>query len=104
MTRPLAAVLAPLLAAAAFAASAQVQVRSLPTEAKRAEMKYLYDVTVALDGKERRLAPGAQIRNAENRIVVPSAVLGTVTVKYLADDDGALRQVWILTADEAAQK
>src|SRR5262245_11926781 len=104
MKGPHAAVFALLLAATAFTAAAQVQVRTLPAEAKRADMKYLHDVTVALDGKERRLAPGAQIRDAENRIVVPSAVLGTVKVKFLANDDGSLRQVWILTADEAAQK
>jgi len=93
-----------LLAGFATLALAQVQVRTLPQEAARAQLRFLYDTTVAIDGKERRLAPGAQIRDQENRIVVPSAVAGTVTVKYLADPDGALRQVWILTADEAAQK
>ncbi|HEX9395229.1 MAG TPA: hypothetical protein VF943_00670 [Burkholderiales bacterium] len=93
-----------LLAGLAAQATAQIQVRTLPTEAARAQLRFLYDTTVSLDGKERKLAPGAQIRDDSNRVVVPSAVLGTVTVKYLADPDGALRQVWILTADEAAQK
>jgi hypothetical protein len=93
-----------LLAGFASQAAAQIQVRALPQEAARAQLRFLYDTTVALDGKERKLAPGAQIRDDSNRVVVPSAVLGTVTVKYLADPDGALRQVWILTAEEAAQK
>jgi hypothetical protein len=96
--------LALLAVAWSHLALAQVQVRTLPKEAARAQLRYLHDTTVALDGKERRLAPGAQIRDTENRVVVPSSVLGTVTVKYLADPDGALRQVWILTPDEAAQK
>ena len=89
---------------AGFAALAAAQLRSIPKDAQRAQMRHLYDMTLALDGKERKLAPGGQIRDASNRIVVPSAVAGPVLVKYRLDPDGSLRQVWILTPQEAAQK
>jgi len=35
--------------------------------------------------------------------VMPSRVAGTVLVKVRLDPDGSLRQVWILTPEEAAQ-
>jgi len=89
---------------AGFAALAAAQMRSIPNDAQRAQMRHLYDTTMALDGRESRLAPGAQIRDASNRVVVPSSVAGTVQVKVLLDPDGSLRQVWILTPEEAAQK
>jgi hypothetical protein len=89
---------------AGFAAVAAAQLRSIPKDAQRAQMRYLYGTTLAIDGRERRLAPGGQIRDASNRIVVPSAVAGPVLVKYLNDPDGFVRQVWILTPEEAAQK
>jgi len=89
---------------AGFAALAAAQMRSIPKDAQRAQMRHLYDTTMALDGRESRLAPGAQIRDASNRVVVPSGVAGTVLVKVLLDPDGSLRQVWILTPEEAAQK
>ena len=76
----------------------------VPKDAQRAQMRHLYDMTLSLDGKERKLAPGAQIRDTSNRMVVPSAVAGPVLVKYRLDPDGSLRQVWILTPEEAAQK
>ena len=88
---------------AGFAALAAAQTRGIPKDAPRAQMRHLYDTTMALNGKESRLAPGAQIRDASNRVVMPSRVAGTVLVKYRLDPDGSLRQVWILTPEEAAQ-
>ena len=89
---------------AGFAATAAAQMRTLPKDAQRAQMRYLYDTTMLVEKTQRKLAPGAQIRDASNRVVVPSAVAGTVLVKYRLDPDGSLREVWILTPHEAAQK
>jgi hypothetical protein len=91
------------LALAGFAALAAAQLRSIPAEAVRAQMRYLEGMTVALDGKPAQLTPGAQIRDTENRIVVPSAVIGTVVVRYQSDPSGQqVHRVWILSAQEAA--
>jgi acetylornithine deacetylase/succinyl-diaminopimelate desuccinylase-like protein len=91
------------LALAGFAALAAAQLRTIPAEAQRASMRHLEGMRVALDGKPAQLTPGAQIRNTENRIVVPSSVSGTVTVRYLLDPSGQqVHRVWILSAEEAA--
>jgi hypothetical protein len=50
-----------------------------------------------------RLAALAQIRDQSNRIVLPSTLVQTVLVKYLADPQGQPTRVWILTPAEAAQ-
>jgi hypothetical protein len=62
------------------------------------------EMTVEIDGTQQQLAPGAQIRSADNLIVVPSAVPPGTRVKYRLDGEGKVRQVWLLTPQEAAQK
>ena len=92
-----------LIVLAGFAAHAAAQLRAIPAEATRASMRYLEGMTVALDGKPVQLTAGAQIRSTDNLIVVPSAVIGTVTVRYLTDASGQqVHRVWILSDDEAA--
>src|SRR2546425_3428002 len=93
-----------LLIAVACVAStaAYAQLRIIPDNAKRGEMRHLQDMVVEIDGTMLRLAPGAQIRDASNRVVVPAAVPARATVKYLFSADGLVRQVWILTPEEAA--
>ena len=93
-----------LITAALFAAAAFGQVRTIPKDAKRAKMSHVQERIVALDGKREMLAPGAQIRDAMNRIVVPSALPANSLVKYRRDPSGAVREVWILTPQEAAQR
>jgi hypothetical protein len=91
------------LALAGFAALTAAQLRTIPADAKRASMKYLEGMMIALDGKPAQLTAGAQIRDTENRIVVPSAVVGTVVVRYLTDDSGTqVHRVWLLSPAEAA--
>jgi hypothetical protein len=90
-----------LIAAALFAAAALAQVRTIPKDAKRAKMSHVQERIVELDGKREMLAPGARIRDAGNRIIVPSALPANSVVKYRRDANGALHEVWILTADEA---
>ena len=84
-----------------FAAGALAQVRTIPADAKRARMSHVQERIVELDGKRARLAPGAQIRDASNRIIVPSALPRDSLVKYRRDGSGAVREVWILTPQEA---
>ncbi|HVL36607.1 MAG TPA: hypothetical protein VM489_13130 [Burkholderiales bacterium] len=91
------------LVAAGACAAALAQLRTIPEEARRGQLRHVHDMTVEIDGEARRLAPGAQIRDAWNRIVLPSAVPPGTAVRYLVDAQGHLRQIWILTPEEAAR-
>ena len=93
-----------LITAALFAAAAFAQLRTIPADAKRAKMSPVQERIVQLDGKREMLAPGVQIRDAANRIIVPNALPANSLVKYRRDAHGAVREVWILTPKEAAQR
>jgi hypothetical protein len=83
--------------------SVHAQLRSIPDQARRGEIRHLQDADVSIDGVRQRLAPGAQIRDESNRVVVPAAVPAGAQVKYVLNDEGLVRQVWILTPAEAAK-
>jgi len=84
-------------------AGAQAQLRTIPGEAKGGEMRHLQEMLVQIDGVQMRLAPGVQIRDESNRVMVPSALPPGARVKYLLDNEGLVRQVWILSPQEAAK-
>jgi hypothetical protein len=92
-----------LFAAGAIALAAHAQLRSIPADAKPGTMRHLQDMIVELDGKAVRLSPGAQIRDASNRLVLPTAVAGKTVVKYLVDATGMVHRVWILSKEEVVQ-
>lgn len=77
--------------------------RPIPVETVKARMEPPFQGQVALGDKLLRLAPGAQIRDAQNRIVMSGALQQPVLVRYQVDDQGDVARVWILTAEEAAQ-
>ena len=91
-----------LLLVICSAAAAQ-QLRTIPPDAKVGTLRHLQDMTVDLDGKREQLAPGAQIRDPANRLVLPGAIPPGVLVKYRRNNAGAVNQVWFLTQREAAQ-
>jgi hypothetical protein len=91
-----------LLFTAATGASAQL--RAIPEDAKRGGIRHLQGMLVEIDGTARELAPGAQIRDASNFIIVPVAVPSGAPVKYIAGEDGRILRVWILTPQEASQR
>ncbi len=86
-----------LIAVAVMAFTAHAQLRSIPADAKPGTMRHLQDMIVELDGKTVRLAPGAQIRDAANRLVLPTAVARKTPVKYLVDPSGMVHRVWLLS-------
>jgi len=90
-------------AIAAAAAVAQGVFRTLPDDAPRGYLTFVAENVVKLDDTEKRLAPGAQIRGANNLIVLPAALPRNSLVKYQLDGDGQLFRAWILTAAEAAR-
>ena len=90
-----------VLLVAAFAAAAQAPNRTIPADAKRAAMRHLQFLVVDVDGQQRELAPGVQIRDDHNRIVLPASLQSAREVKYVEDPDGRIRHVWILAPQEA---
>jgi type II secretory pathway component PulM len=93
-----------LLTLALFATTAAAQLRTIPADAVRAKMSHVQENVVEVNGKRAQLAPGAQIRDASNRVIVPTALPSGSVVKYQLDASGKLRQVWILTPQEAAAR
>jgi len=87
-----------LLLAASLAGA---QVRSIPQDARVGQIRHLQEMVVEIDGAAQQLAPGAQIRDASNRIIVPTAIPSGTRVKYLVDANGQVHRVWILTSEEA---
>ncbi|MDH5352479.1 MAG: hypothetical protein OEX78_16850 [Betaproteobacteria bacterium] len=92
-----------VLAMLCLAAAAAAQLRAVPADARRGVMVHLQDMIVQIDRSTARLAPGAQIRDIHNRLVLPAAIPPGSIVKYLVDTQGQVSRVWILTVEEAAQ-
>jgi hypothetical protein len=84
-------------------AAGAAQVRTIPKEAQRGEIRHVQDMHVELNGKVLRLAPGAQIRDADNRLVLPTSLVQKADVRFLIDNTGLVHRVWILTPLERAQ-
>jgi len=102
MLRSAALGLALLLGSAAV--TAQVP-RHFPSNALRGELSGVAPPDVLVDGKPARLAPGARVRNEENRFEVMSRLAGrTLLVHYTIGSGGLLQDIWILRPDEIARQ
>jgi hypothetical protein len=84
-------------------AAQTVTVRTIPDNAKRANLSHVRENVMSLDGRETTLAPGGQIRGANNLLVLPVGVPRNSLVKYQLDQSGQLYRAWILTKEEAAR-
>jgi hypothetical protein len=82
--------------------AAAAQLRTVPEEARVGTMRYLEMMQVELDGQTQQLAPGAQIRDGDNRLVLPASLQEREKVRYLFDATGLVYRVWILSAQEKA--
>lgn len=88
----------------AHAGLATAQLRIIPDDAKRGQIRPGREMIVEIDGNPVQLAPGAQIRGRENRIILPVSLPPEAQlVKYIVDSSGMVRRVWILTDEEAAK-
>ena len=85
-------------------ANAAAQLRTIPADAKPAQMRHVGQNVVEVDGKRAQLSAGAQIRDESNRIILPAALPAGARVKYALDASGHVHRVWILTPQEAAEK
>ncbi len=88
----------------ALPVAAQVQ-RNFPQNALRGAIVFGEAPDITLNGNPARLAPGARIRDANNMTVVPSGLLGgRFLVHYTTEMYGLVKDVWILTPAEAANR
>ena len=90
-----------LLVATAYA---QVQVRTIPANAKRATVGNPHSLPyVELNGKIVKLAPGAVIFDQNNRTIVHGALPPGADVAVTPAMNGDVARVYILTQVEKAQ-
>ena len=76
--------------------------RTFPVGTLRGKFMVINAPDVELDGQVDRLAPGARIRSEQNMLVMAGAIVGQkYLVNYTRDAAGLLREVWILTPNEA---
>ena len=79
--------------------------RNFPIGTLRGKFMVLNTPEILLDGQNERLAPGARIRGAQHMLVMPASITGlNLLVNYTRDAAGLVREVWILTAEEASAK
>ncbi len=78
-------------------------IRVMPASSAKVVMEPPKEGYAKFDGKSLALAPGVQIRNAQNFIIQSATIQQPVTVRYQADPAGAVRRIWILSAAEVAQ-
>jgi hypothetical protein len=76
--------------------------RSFPPGTLRGEITFVNTSQAELDGEAVRLSPGTRIRTAQNMMAMSASLVGqTHVVNYTRDGMGQLREVWILTEQEA---
>jgi hypothetical protein len=76
--------------------------RNFPIGTLRGKFMVTNAPDVELDGNADRLGAGARIRNPQNMLVMPGAIIGQkYLVNYTRDAAGLLREIWILTPEEA---
>jgi hypothetical protein len=85
-------------------ALAQVK-RNFPADALRGALVVGNVPDVTLNGAPTRLAPGARIRGQNNMLAMSGSIAGQrLLVNYTLDMQGQIKEVWILTPDEAAKR
>jgi hypothetical protein len=77
--------------------------RILPDESKKGELTVASPTSAAIDGQPMLLAPGVQIRDPYNTLLLPGMIQRPVPVRYQTDLSGAISRVWILSQQEAAK-
>lgn len=100
-----ATMLALAFAAAVPAVHAQAA-RRFPATALRGEIVIQQPPALLLNRQfAARLAPGARIRGQNNLLVLSGELVGQrLAVNYTLDGNGNLMDVWVLTAEEFANK
>ena len=78
--------------------------RKFPADALRGFIVVVAAPEITLNGTPTRLSPGARIRGVDNMLAMSGSLTGLkLLVNYTLDPQGQVRDVWILTPDEAAR-
>jgi len=97
--------LAAISAVCLVAPAAAQTVRNFPQNALRGALQINSTSDALLNGQAVRLAPGLRIRGQDNMLQLSGGLLGQkFLVNYTLDINGLVKDVWILTADEAAKR
>lgn len=84
-------------------AAAQQTVRQFPVAAKRGNMTVTAPPQVLINGRTEQLAPGARIYGLTNTLVMSGTLVGkTMIVNYTRENQGLIREVWLLNQAEAS--
>jgi hypothetical protein len=76
--------------------------RIFENNALRGELTVKAPPEAVLNGKSVRLAPGVRIRNQQNLIQLSGTLIDQrMIVNYTLDGMGLVREVWVLTEEEA---
>ena len=88
----------------AIVAPAAAQMRSFPMNTLRGTIAFAADGQIAVNGRATTLSPGSRVRDEQNMIVLPAALVGTKRLVHYTLDigGGQVRDVWVLRPDEAA--
>lgn len=94
-----------LAAAPAGAASSEAEVgverlRSIPEDALKGVMWPPQGRRVRINDSLMTLAPGATIRDMNNRMILPSYVRQPQKIRYTLDAYGQVRRIWISATGE----
>lgn len=76
--------------------------RSIPDAAKLIKVSPYTSRSLIVNGKEVMLTAGARIHSTENRTIVPTRVPNNAAARAIFERNGAMSEVWILTAAEYA--
>ena len=83
---------------------AQAQ-RNFPPNALRGELVVGTPPQVSVNGVAGNLSPGARIRGQNNMLLLSDGLVGAkLLVHYTFDTSGEVKDVWILTPEEAAKR
>ena len=76
--------------------------RDFPRNAVRGQMTFGRDREVAVNGMREKLPLGVHVLDERNRPPLRGALEGkTFTVNYVRDRKGIIREIWLLTPQEA---
>jgi hypothetical protein len=99
-----AAALALILSSFSLPSMAQLQ-RNFPSNALRGELVVGDIPDVKVNGAAGRFSPGARIRGQNNILLLLGGLVGSrYLVHYTLDMAGEVKDVWVLTSEEAAKQ
>jgi hypothetical protein len=93
-------------AAVCIAAPASAQLaRHFPADALRGELVVTAPPQITVNKQPAQLAPAARIRGQNNLLMLSASLVGQrFLVHYTVDAQGQVSNVWVLTAQEAANR